>query len=686
MSVTLLLALFSPTALPVQDRLATMPRFAEYTKARADIQGSVQRGDASLVWQEDALYARANGKIIKINLKNYVRSEVTEIPSTNSQGERGQGQRRGFPERGRQFDRTFSPDGKTMALYKDRNVWLADAEGKNPVAVTTAGSESARTKYGQASWVYGEELNVREAMWFSPDGKNLAYYGFDESKVKDYYLTLGQNAFQSTLDVEAYPKAGSDNPKVELLVFNIESKKEVHIDTSFGDASIGEYVYDVRWSPDGTELLYNRTNRKQNIMQFCAADPATGKSRVIVEEKWLSGWVENSPSIRYLADNKTFVWVSERNGFRNFYLGHLDGRALTPITQHKFEVINIVRIDETKRTFYYTARSGDTQYKAQLHRCRIDDGDYDVRLTDPAFHHTVVMPPKAEIFVDTYETVSIPPRTALRDSRGRQMHELATSDDTKFKAAKLQTIEQFKFKAADGITDLYGYISKPSDFDPKVKYPLMVDVYGGPDSGGSFERFRLPDPETGFGVITAWFEGRGTNGRGKAFKDAVYGKLGVVEIDDQAAGVKFLTKRPYIDATKVGINGTSYGGYASAMAILRHPNVFQVAIASSSVTDWRHYDTIYTERYMGLPWENENKKGYDEGSAMTYANQLKGRLLLFYGTADNNVHPSNTLMLSTALNRANKSYDMMVGADIGHAGVGFARTWEYFFISTKIAK
>jgi dipeptidyl-peptidase-4 len=213
-------------------------------------------------------------------------------------------------------------------------------------------------------------------------------------------------------------------------------------------------------------------------------------------------------------------------------------------------------------------------------------------------------------------------------------------------------------------------------FDPNKKYPLLIDVYGGPESGGGAERFQTPDSKTGYGFLVAEVDGRVTNGRGRAFKDAAYLKLGQVEIDDQAAFVRALATRPYVDASRVGINGTSYGGYASAMCILRYPELFHVAVASSSVTDWRNYDTIYTERYMWIPQENE--EGYTKGSCVTYANNLQGRLLLYYGTADNNVHPANTYQLVSALQRAGKTHDLQVGPDQGHTGVNFNRMMEYF--------
>jgi dipeptidyl-peptidase-4 len=254
--------------------------------------------------------------------------------------------------------------------------------------------------------------------------------------------------------------------------------------------------------------------------------------------------------------------------------------------------------------------------------------------------------------------------------------EVAASDISKFEKLGLKRVELFQFKAADGVTDLYGLLHFPSNFDAKKKYPLLVTVYAGPETNGARETFMSPSALTEYGFLVASFDSRSAAGRGKKSLDAIYLKLGVVEIDDQAAGVKALRLRPYVDGGRVGIYGTSYGGYASILCLLRHPDAFQAACASSPVTDYRHYDTIYTERYLWLP--EENKAGYDAGSAVVLADKLKGRLMLYYGTADNNVHPNNSMQLIRALQRAGKSFDVQVGPDMGHSAISLPRMMEFF--------
>ncbi len=661
-----------------------MPRYDRYSKLNSQINGSVKRGALTVRWADDGksfTYTK-DDKTYRYDIDKKAESETDkEEPARPTGGRRrGGGGGGGNPERGRQFAIAMSNDGKSKATTRDRNVYVSDADGKNEVAVTTEGSVVNRIKYGIASWVYGEELGVRQAMWWSPDDKKLAFYRFDESQVKDYFLGYDQTKIQDTLDQEAYPKAGAPNPKVVLYVYDVATKTTVTIGTDFDNGSakeLGEYVYDVKWSADGKELYFNRTNRKQSVMEWCAGDPATGKCRTIVAESQLQSWAENHPECRFLADNQRVIWSSERNGYKNYDLYDVSGKLINPLTQGDFDAGNIISVDEKAKVMFYMARDGENAYLGQLHRVGLD-GKGDVRLTDPSLNHTVSVAPDGKHFVDVAEKTDTPPVTKLLDEKGKEIATLMQSDLTKFNELGLKKSERFTYKAADGVTTLYGTLSFPSDFDPAKKYPLLVSVYGGPESGGGEERFALPSSITEMGFLVVSFEGRGTNGRGKAFRDAVYGKLGVVEIDDQAVGVKFLAQRPYIDGKRVGIFGTSYGGYFSAMSILRYPDVYHVSCASSPVTDWRNYDSIYTERYMGLPDATENLAGYDAGSAMTYAKNLKGRFMLYFGTADNNVHPSNSVQLAQALNRELKRYDMMIGPDQGHSGMNSTRMWETF--------
>jgi dipeptidyl-peptidase-4 len=690
---TLLVFCFWSETSVAQDRLKTMPGYERYQKMNREMTNAVKLGSLSVTWKENgnAFEYQKDGKRYRHDIATRTTTALAApaAGSPRESGEAGQrGRRRqgGAPTRGRQFTSAISPDGKLKASYRDRNLWLSDTNGTNEIVITTDGSEKTRIKYGTASWVYGEELDQNTAMWWSTNSQKLAFYRFDEGQVRDYYLQLDQTRVQSRMDIEPYVKAGATNPDVGLLIYDVETKQTVPVDVRdgkpFDDSVVGHYIYGVSWSRDSRELLFHRTNRRQNILEFCAADATSGKCRVIVREEWPASWTENSPLIRWLKDGKRFIWTSERTGWKNFYLYDLTGKLLVTLTSHPFEVDTIVRVDEDAGRLYYLARDGDNPMKLQLHRVGLNGTD-DTRLTDPAYHHNIDLAPDGRHFIDVAQTHDSPPVTRLMNADGKLLDELAKSDLTKFKKLGLKPVELFKFKAADGETDLYGMLHRPSNFDPNKRYPLLVSVYGGPATTGAREIFTVPNALTEFGFLLASFDSRSASGRGKRFLDAIYLKLGRAEIDDQAAGIKSLRHRRYVDEKRVGIFGTSYGGYASIMCLLRYPDVFRAACASSPPTAWYHYDSIYTERYMGIP--QENKQGYEGGNAINYANKLKGRLMIYYGTADDNVHPNNAMEFIRALQRAGKSFEVQVGPDQGHGSLNRDRMME-FFIENLVVK
>ena len=511
-------------------------------------------------------------------------------------------------------------------------------------------------------------------MWWSPDSHQLAFYEIDERHLPDYYLTIDNVEVFPKLQVERYPTAGMPNPYAGLLIYDLDSKLTTRVDVG-GDRL--QYVYDVRFTPDGKELLFSRTNRRQDILEIMAADVATGQSRLVVSEQQPT-WQNNKPLLQFLSDGQRFIWETERTGWKQYELRHLNGSLINPLTPTaSYAATSIVRVDEAAGLFYYTAYSGDNPLDAHLHRVQLD-GTQPVRLTSRPRHHSAFnIAPNHKWFVATYEAVDVPPTTALFNDKGEEVAVLATSDEAKARALGLVPPELFVFKADDGTTDLQGILHKPANFDPNRKYPLVINVYGGPSSRGISNSYQPADPACEFGFLIATIANRGTTDRGKAFETATYLKLGTVDIKDQADGVKFLGQRPYVDATRVGILGHSYGGYMSALAVVRYPDVFHVAVAGSPVTDWRNYDTIYTERYMRTP--QENPEGYRDGSCLTYAKNLQGKLLLMHGLVDDNVHPSNTWQLVDALQRENLRFDLMVFPRSKHglgAGSG-PMQWEY---------
>jgi dipeptidyl-peptidase-4 len=688
-----------------QDRLKSIPGYERAQRFARDAGLGVRGGALAVSWSDDsrAFEFTRDGKRYRFDIESRA---VSAAPSDTPAHAGGAP----VPERGRQLQRAVSPDGSLAATYRDRNVWLGGADGANERAVTTDGSAGSRVKYGSASWVYGEELSQRTAMWWSPDSRRLAYYRFDEHDVRDYFVVANQLQMQPTLDAEAYPNAGTPNPVVDLFVYDVASKQSVRVEVRdgrpFDDGVVGHYVYRVAWTADGSELTFLRMNRRQNVMELAAANPATGGVRVILREEWPTGWLMSEPRLVFLRDGRRFIWESQRNGWDNFYLYDLSGRLIAPLTTSAaYEAAALVKIDERANALFYTARDGDNPLKLQLHRVGLD-GTGDRRLTDPAFHHTIAgcipslgsrpeatqvpgpcpISPDSRYFADIYQTHDTPAATRLADAEsGRAIAELAHSDTSRFDDLGLRRAELFTFTAADGRTTLRGLLQFPSTFDPSKRYPLLVSVYGGPEFASltARETFVTPSPMTEYGFLLATLESRAVPGLGKRTLDAIYETLGQTDIDDMATGVRSLWSRPYLDRARAGIFGTSYGGYAAAMGLLRHPDVFAAGAISSPPTDWRNYDTIYTERYMWMP--GENAAGYDAGSVLKYAKDLKGRLLIYYGSADNNVHPSNSLQLIKALQDAGKSHEVQVGPDAGHSSVNQDRMLEFFVDALKPA-
>jgi dipeptidyl-peptidase-4 len=691
-----------PGAALAQDSLSKLPGYDHYQSMSATLADAWISGSATAHWAADSKsfgYFH-DGKTYIYSLAKRKAEETDEpLPSYHPKEKPAQ-LNGGSRERGRQFTTATSPDRKWKAISRDRNIYLTRLDsGSKPVyltahgsddketAITTDGSVAARTKNGTASWVYGEELEMTVAMWWSPDSDKLAYYHFDETPVPDYYVTMDEGKIHDRLDTEAYPKVGDANPKVSVFIYDLATKRTVKVDSDMSDPATGEYVYDIRWSDDGKWLLYNRTNRKQNRMQLCAADPATGASHVIVEEYQPQSWADNHPEIWFLDDGHRFVWRSERNGFENYYLYDLDGRLLKTLTSNKFDAHLMLRLDEQSGWLYYRASGEVNPYYTQLRRVRLD-GTKDQDLTDPNAINDVSLSPDGKYFTDVVQNNATPPVTKLCAADGKVLDTFVKSDTSKLATLGIKPMEMFDFTAADGKTKLYGQIGYPSNFDPAKKYPVLLEIYGGPESNetdspiyiGSDSvnpRFHLAPAVGEFGFITVVIAGRGTVYRGKAFKDADYEHLGIVDMDDQNAGVQSLASRPYVDLNRVGVFGTSYGGYSTVMLLLRHPETFSVGCASSPVTDWRNYDSIYTERYMGLLADPDGKAAYEAGSAMKYAPDLKGRLMLYFGSADNNVHPANTYQLTKAFESAGRFYDLQVGTDQGHSQMNESRMWAY---------
>ena len=588
------------------------------------------------------------------------------------------------PARGRQLTESPSPDGAWTAVHQDHNVWL-QMEGGERLPVTTDGDEGFR--YGTASWVYGEELDQSDAMWWSPDGSRLAFYAFDVSPTRDYHLVDGLTGLRSSIKRERYPKAGDANPIAGLRILDVASSEIITVDVG---EETDQYVYAVRWTPDGSELLFSRTNRHQDHLEVMAADPKTGECRVVVEERQ-DTWQRNRPQMRFLEDGRRFIWETEKTGWKQFELRDLDGTLVNPLTGRSaltrdFPAESIVKLDEEAGVLWFTMRNSATPINDQLHRVNLDGTD-ERRFTSRDLNHgSFRISPDGRVVAALRQAVDHAPETVLYGEDGRELAVLAQGDDSGLAEVGLHGGELVRFMAADGTTPLHAILHLPAgaDRDSLARYPLVVDVYGGPESRGPSNTWSPANSLCELGFAVAKIENRGTIGRGKAFEGATYLRLGGPDLDDQVAGVEAILKaHPEIDPARVGITGHSYGGYLSALALVRYPEVFRAGVAGAPVTDFRNYDTIYTERYMRTP--AENREGYDAGSAVKLAGRLEGALLLLHGMQDDNVHPSNTFQMAAKLQDADIPFQMQLFPTATH-GIGSAayRSSKWSFLQEHL--
>ena len=640
-------------------------------------------------WSEDGQYLSYTnlGTRHRIHMMTGVREDlgkakdVDEPPRRRTRRGRGgggggqTGTYVGRPTRGRQYTQVDSPNGRWEAHYEKWNVVLKEKDTGESIAVTISGNEDIH--YGTASWVYGEELGQNRAMWWTPDSQKLLFYRFDDTGVQPFHLVTGWSKFNTVHYPENYPKAGAKNPGAELMVYDLASQKITRIDVGGGSE---EYIYNIRTSPAGAVMLVNWTDRLQQHLKVMAIDLETGDCRLVVEEQQET-WQSNSPSMRYLADNQRFIWTSERSGFSHYELRNLDGELVNNVTSGDFQTAGIDFVDEEKGQIGFRGYSSPINpYYMQYHIADLD-GKNHRRVTTLDFHHSIFhLSPDKKWLVAQYEEVNTPPSTALYSTDGRLVAKLAESDP----AAAANIAEMFKFRSSDDQHDIYGILYKPKDFDPTQQYAIINSLYGGPGSNEISARY-APNPrsENNRGYLVVKVNNRGTGNRGKAFLGAAYLRLGDIDIQDHADAIRMLRERPYVDGSRVGIVGFSYGGYMSAMGILKHPDVYTAAVNGSGVTDWRHYDTIYTERYMSTPQLNPD--GYDIGRATRedYVENFKeagGHLLIMHGMVDDNVHPNNAFQLIDALDKGGAPYESRFFPNNGHGlGRGAGSTqWEFF--------
>ena len=556
-------------------------------------------------------------------------------------------------------DPKISPNGRYVSFVRDHNLWLVAVPDGNERAVTQGGTEEIRK--GELDWVYPEELDCKTGYWWAPDSSAIAYLEMDERKVSQYPL-VDFSSPSGEAEMERYPVAGGANPIVRVLVASLNGGEPRALDTG---AETEIYIPRVNWLADSKHVAIQRLNRAQTTLDLLIADSVTGKARVVLTESD-ANWINVHDALYFLKDGKRFLWASERSGYRQLYLYDLDGKQLAQLTKGDWEISALDAVDEATGLVYFTATE-KSALERHLYRVALDGSRFS-RITKEEGTHAAVLAPNSSAFVDSYSNSATPPRQDLYRADGTRIAAINENKVAELADYHLSPVEFLTVKSRDGVL-LNASIIKPPDFKPQQKYPVLVDVYGGPGvqiirsawGGATFLWHELMAQK---GYIIFSLDNRGSTGRGHAFETPLHFRLGAQELSDQRDGVQYLKSLPYVDSSRIGIWGWSYGGHMTLHAMFEAGDDFKVGFAGGPVTDWRYYDTIYTERYLGLPQKNE--KGYLDSSPVKYAAQLKGKLLIAHGTGDDNVHFANTLSVINDLIEAGKYVEVLAFPGRGH--------------------
>jgi dipeptidyl-peptidase-4 len=553
---------------------------------------------------------------------------------------------------------TFSPDGTKVAYVFDNNLYIYDIASAKTTAVTEDGKWNSIIN-GNSDWVYEEEFGFTQAFAWSPNSTYVAYYKFDESKVKEYEFTVYDNAYNMQYSYK-YPKAGEANSTVDIHIYNVASGQDVKAKYLQGDI----YIPRIKWTQQDEKLVIYWMNRHQNDLKLLLTDASNGNLQTMYEET-NKYYIDITDDWWFLKDGQNFIFASEMNGFNQLYMYSIDGKKKVQISKMKYDLAEVNAVDEKNRLVYYTLA-----YPTAVDRnvfVTDFDGKKTSMLTSGSGWHRVQLNDDNTQFYDFYSNISTPQVVTLynlkKDGKGiTAVKNKVVNESAKVKAVlneyALGTASLIRVPNSKGDT-LNGWMLKPANFDANKKYPVLFCNYGGPGSQQVTNRFGAVSmwhqmlSQNGFIVVSV--DNTGTGFRGEAFKKKTYLQLGKYEIEDQIDAAKYLGSLPYIDKNRIGHWGWSYGGFMSSLAITKGADVFKAAIAVAPVTSWRFYDNIYTERYMRTP--QENAEGYDNNSPINFTDKITGKFLLIHGTADDNVHFQNSVEMVKALVKSNVDFE-----------------------------
>ena len=558
---------------------------------------------------------------------------------------------------------TFSPAGNKIAYVLDNNIYIHEINSGRTKQVTFDGQKNQIIN-GASDWVYEEEFGLVRSFEWAPDGEHIAYYKFDETNVKEFSMDLFKGGLYPTQEVFKYPKAGEENSVVRIYFYNLKKDKSTYIYTE----KDYEYIPRIKWTKNSNLLALYGMNRHQNELDFVLADATSNTNKVLFTEKD-NYYIDIHDNLTFLPDDN-FIWTSEKDGFNHIYIKGLDGSE-QQITKGDWEVTSFDGVDSDKMELYYrSTEEGSINRTLYVHnlftgkkrKLSTQIGDNSIKFSD-----------NFKYYLNSYSNANTAPYYTLHKSNGEQLKILEDNAEfnAKMKEFNLSKKEIFSIKTEEA--ELNAWMIKPPNFDSNKKYPLFMFLYGGPGSqqvknSFGWTNYYWYQMLAQNGYIVACVDNRGTGGKGSEFKKMTYKELGKYELIDQINAAKYFGNLDYIDSKRIGIQGWSYGGYMSSLAITKGADIFSLAIAVAPVTNWRYYDNIYTERYMQTPQENAN--GYDENSPINHVDKLKGDYLLIHGSADDNVHVQNSMEMISALVKANKKFDLFIYPDKNHGIYG----------------
>ena len=597
-------------------------------------------------------------------------------------------------EGGPQQSPVFSPDGNMVAFVRDNNIFLVKMLYGNSESQVTEDGKFNHVLNGIPDWVYEEEFSFATALEFSPDNTMLAFIRFDESEVASFTFPIfaGQAPHYSALETYPgaytykYPKAGEANSKVSVHTFDIKSKVTRKIKLPLDPDG---YIPRIRFTQDAAKLAIMTLNRNQNRFDLYFADPRSTLCKLVLRDE-SPYYINESVFDNIMFYPQNFSFISEKDGYSHLYWYSMGGNLVKQVTKGKFEVKRFIGWDAATNTFYFESNE-ESPLRTAVYKTDKKGGR--IKLSEKAGTNSAIFSSNLKYFMNTYSSLQTPTVITLNDNTGKVLKTLVTNQKLKETLAQYQLPKKefFTFRTSQG-TELNGWMIKPADFNESKKYPVLLYQYSGPGSQEVVDKWGIGGDRGGIGwdaymaskgYVIVCVDGRGTGGRGAEFAKCTYLNLGVKEAQDQVETAKHMAAQPYVDKSRIGIWGWSFGGYMTIMSMSEGTPIFKAGAAVAAVTDWRFYDTVYVERFMRTP--QQNAEGYKAGSAFTRAANLNGRLLLVHGMADDNVHFQNCAEYSECLVQADKQFDMQVYTNRNHGIYGgntryhlFTRLTEFF--------